>query len=300
VNNEILENRMCPVESRTTIPEQLSHPVVLRTEKLLALSTEDHIKRILPKRGVFFHVYVSREQKGRALRIFNALLLVLEEQGCKFSWPEEENSILSLMIDGETLTFGICEIFNAKPHVLTRAEEKKPHPLAPRWDYQLTGRLRLFVGKIPYASEGRKTWSDGRYQRLENFLESFVLGLRVAAATTKKNRLKREEEERRREEERKQEEEEEKVASEQERKARFIGGLMRDWQQSRSLRAFAKALREAADQLKLSDQEKNDLQHVVGWTCDYAESLDPISNLPDCVEEFVHPERKYESLEEEE
>lgn len=99
-----------------------------------------------------------------------------------------------------------------------------------------------FRGKIPYASEDRKTWSDGRYQRLENSLESFVLVLRVAAATTRKNRLKRKEEERRREEERKQEEEEEKVASEQERKARFITGLMRDWQQSRSLRASAKAI----------------------------------------------------------
>jgi hypothetical protein len=192
VKNEILENHMCPVESRTTIPEQLLHPVVLRTEKLLALSTEDHTKRILPRRGVFFHVYVSREQMGRALRIFNALLLVLEERAFKFSWPEEENSILSLIIDGETVQFGICEIFNAKRHVLTRAEEKNPY-LAPQWDYQLTGRLRLFVGKIPYASEGRKTWSDGRYQRLENCLESFVLGLRVTAATTKKNRLKREE-----------------------------------------------------------------------------------------------------------
>jgi hypothetical protein len=299
MNNELLENHICPMESRITIPEQLSHPVVLRTEKLLALSTEDRTKRILPKRGVFFHVYVSREQMGRALRIFNALSLVLEEQGCKFSWPEEENSILSLIVDDETLKFGICEIFNAQPHILTHSEEKNPY-FAPRWDYQLTGRLRLFVGKIPYASEGRKTWSDGRYQRLGNCLESFVLGLRVAAATTRKNRLKREEEERRREEERKQEEEEQKVTSEQERKARYIAGLMRDWQQSRSLRAFAKALGEAADQLKLSDQEKNDLQQVVSWTYDYAESLDPISNLPDCVEEFVHPERKYESLEEEE
>jgi hypothetical protein len=225
-------------------------------------------------------------------------MLVMEQRGCEFSWPEEESSTLSVIVDGETLKFGICEIFNAKPHVLTRAEEKKSHYLAPRWDYQLTGRLRHFSwGKIPYASEGRKTWSDGRYQRLEHSLESLVLGLRVATATTKKNRLKREEEGRR-EEERKQKEEDEKVAIEQERKARFIGGLMLDWQQSRSLRAFAKAMGEAADRLKLSDQEKNDLQQVVDWTCDYAKSLDPISNLPDSVEEFVHPERQYDWLEE--
>ena len=33
---------------------------------------------------------------------------------------------LSLMIDGEALQFGICEIFHAKPHVLTAAEKKTP------------------------------------------------------------------------------------------------------------------------------------------------------------------------------
>jgi hypothetical protein len=75
---------------------------------------------------------------------------------------------------------------------------------------------------------------------------------------------------------------------------------MRDWKESRCLRAFAKAIGDAVARLELSDQEKNDIQQVVDWTCDRAESLDPISNLPDCVEEFVHPERKYESLEEEE
>src|SRR5437016_2313052 len=79
-----------------------------------------------------------------------------------------------------------------------------------------------FRGQDTLCRKGRKTWSDGRYQRLENFLESFVLGLRVAAATAKKNRLEREGEERPREKERKREEKEEKVASEQERKADFI------------------------------------------------------------------------------
>ena len=284
---------------RITIPEQLSHPVALRTEKLLASSTEDHTNRILPRKHTFFHLYVSREQMTRALRIWNALLLVLEERGCKFEWPEEENSNLSLIIDGERLTFGICEIFNAKPHVLTRAEEKNAY-FAQRWDYQLTGRLRLFIGQIPYASEGRRSWSDTKYQRLENCFESFLLGLRFSAAAIKENRLKREEEDRHREERRKQEEEEEKLAREQDRRAEFITELMRDWQESRSLRTFAKAIADAAGRLSLSDQQQNDIQKLVDWTCNYAETLDPISNLPDLVEEFVYPEKKYDWLDEEE
>ena len=275
---------------RITIPEQLSHPVALRTEKLLASGKEDRTNRILPKKGVCLHVLVSRDQMSRALRILNALLLLVEERGCTLSWPGEEDSTLSLMIDGEALQFGICEIFHAKPHVLTAAEKKYPYT-APRWDYQLTGRLRLFVGKLPYASKGRSSWSDARHQRLENCLESFVVSSKIAAAATKKERLEREEEKRRWEEEQKREEEERMLAIEQNRRAEVITELMRDWNQSRSLRTFAKAIAKAAQRLELSDQEKNDIQQVVDWTCDYAGILDPISNLPDSVEGFVETRR---------
>ena len=45
-------------------------------------------------------------------------------------WPEEKDSTLSLIIDGETLKFGICEIVNGRRDVLTHAEEKNQssHP----------------------------------------------------------------------------------------------------------------------------------------------------------------------------
>ena len=72
-----------------------------------------------------------------------------------------------------------------------------------------------------------------------------MVGLRIAAAAIKKERLERKEEERRREEEQKREEEE-KLAREQNRRADFITGLMGDWNQSRSLRTFAKAIAEDA------------------------------------------------------
>jgi hypothetical protein len=284
-----------------SIPEQLSHPhpMALRTETLLESSNEDRTNRAAPKRGVSFHIYVSRAQLSRALRIWNALLRALEECGGTFSWPEEGDSSLSLIIEGETLKFGICEIFNAKRHVLTRAEEKNPC-LAPQWDYHLTGRLRLFIGKMPYASEGRKSWSDARHKRLENCLESFVLGLKVAAAATKKKRLENEERERLWELERKQEEERKEIAREDDRGAGFVTQMMRDWNESRCLRAFAKAVADAAQRLELSDQEKADIQQVVDWTYKYAKITDSTSNLPKSAEEFVNPESAYDCLDEEE
>jgi hypothetical protein len=50
---------------------------------------------------------------------------------------------------------------------------------------------------------------------------------------------------------------------------------------------------ESVSQLELSEEEKRDIQQVVDWTNQYAESLDPLSDLPDSIDEFVHPERKY-------
>ena len=296
VVREQLKRKSVPVTPgpipRITIPEQLSHPLVLTTEKLLVAGKEDWTKRIRPHEGSCLDICVSRDQMSRALRILNALFLALEERGCTLSWPEEQASGPSLLIDGELVKFGICEICEAQRHVLTAAEKRNPHT-APQWDYRLTGRLELFVGKMPYASKGRSSWSDTRLQPLETCLEPFVLRLSVAAATIKKNRLEMEELERYWEEERKKEEEERSRAIEENRKADLIAELMRDWNQSRSLRAFAKVIAEAAQGLELSDQEKNGIQQVVDWTRDYAEILDPITGLPESIEEFAHPGKIY-------
>ena len=272
--------------------------MVLRTEKLLASGKEDRTKRMLPKEGVCLHVLVSRDQMSRALRILNALFLLVEERGCTLSWPEEEDSTLSLMIDGEALQFGICEIFHAKPHVLTAAEKKYPYT-APRWDYQLTGQTSAFHGQATLCLErpeqlvGRTTSAIGELPRI------FCGVIKNRGCRDQEGALGEEEEKRRWEEEQKREEEERMLAIEQNRRADVITELMRDWNQSRSLRTFAKAIAEAAQRLELSDQEKNDIQQVVDWTCEYADILDPISNLPDSVEGFVRPKKEYDSLDEE-
>jgi hypothetical protein len=64
---------MMPPDSRNPeilIPEQLSHPMALRTETLLESSNEDRTNRVALKSGVSFHIYVSRAQMSRALRIW--------------------------------------------------------------------------------------------------------------------------------------------------------------------------------------------------------------------------------------
>jgi len=75
---------------KLAIPEELSHALVVRTEKLLAHGKENEKKLIVPKKGASSQLLVSREQLPRALRIMNALFLALEERGQSVSWPKEK------------------------------------------------------------------------------------------------------------------------------------------------------------------------------------------------------------------
>lgn len=92
------------------IPPELSHALVVRTEKLLAQGKETEKKLIAPKNGALPHLLVSREQMPRALRIINALFLALEERGQSVLWSKEEEATLTLVVDGETVRFCVLEI----------------------------------------------------------------------------------------------------------------------------------------------------------------------------------------------
>jgi hypothetical protein len=38
---------------------------------------------------------------------------------------------------------------------------------------------------------------------------------------------------------------------------------------------------------------RSDIQQVVDWTNEHAETLDPLSELPDSIDQLFHPEHKY-------
>lgn len=53
---------------------------------------------------------------------------------------------------------------------------------------------------------------------------------------------------------------------------------------------------ECAGQIELSGEKKLEVQQVLDWISEYAESLDPLSDLPDSIDGFVHPEKRYRWL----
>jgi hypothetical protein len=66
-----------------------------------------------------------------------------------------------------------------------------------------------------------------------------------------------------------------------------------NWEAAARLREFVKAIETQTAQSNFPDAKKTDIQYVVHWTEEYAESLDPLSDLPEAIEEFVRSESKY-------
>lgn len=282
---------------KIAIAPDISHPLVLKSEKLLDRGKLNQRGLVISKNGALAHILVSREQLPRALKVLNALLLALEERNQPASWPKQENALLSVSIDGEAVRFSLSELTDDAPHVLSPTEVNHPWS-APKSDYTLTGRLQLQIANLPpFMGPIRRTWADGKQQRVEDCIGDFMVGLTVAAAAIKKNRQETEERHRRREEERKRQEEERRIAEEQKRKAELVAELIGNWEEAVRLRKFMKAIEEETGRLDFSEEAKNDIQQVVEWIRQYAETLDPLSDLLEAIAEFVRPESKYWWLE---
>ena len=280
------------VPPQVIVTPEISHSLALRSQRLLERGKTNQRGLLTSKNGALAHIFVSGEQVPRALKILNALLLALEERGRSASWPKEEGA-LAVSIDGEAVRFSLSEVTDSLAHVLTPAEAKHPWS-APKHDYKLTGRLQLQISNLPaFMGPIRRTWADGKQQRIEDCIGDFIIGLSVAAAAIKKHKQEMEEREQRWAEERKREEDERRKAEEHKRKAEFVTELIGDWEEAARLRQFIKAIEERTSQSDFSDDEKGDIQQVADWTREYADSLDPLSDLPEAIDEFVRPESTY-------
>ena len=272
------------------IPDVLSHPLILKIEELLASAKEDDRKLIGPNPGKPPYILVSRQQLPRALRILNALFQALENEGHTVSWLPDESAALTVNVEGESVAFSLLELTMRVPHVLTRTEKHDPH-WARRWDYELTGRLCLSIDNLPNASKSKRaSWTDTKVQTLENCLGDFLFRIRDASGAIKRNRFYREELDRHYEKVLKRLEVWQRLAKERKRKARVIGGFIERWEEAQRVRRFIKAVTERIVQFELSDEKRRDVQQLLDWSTEYAASLDPLSDLPGLIDEFVPTE----------
>jgi hypothetical protein len=284
-----------PVQIQLSDTEPISHPLAIRTQKLLSHATKNERGLLIPKNGNVSHISVSDAALPRSLRILSGVLRVLEEQSFTIKWGTDGESKLCILAFDEELGLTISEKIDAVPHTLTEQElarQKRGQWIyPPKWDYRSTGNLRLSIEGAPQGI--RHSWGDGAEQRVESCIGKFMASLPIVAEARKRQR----EEQRRREQEweerRRREQEEQARREERERRAEVLTKLAQEWSDAQRIRDFAVAFAKASSQFCRTEAGKREAEMFFIAAMEYADSVDPLNCIPNVITEFRHAKRKH-------
>ncbi|RUW85305.1 hypothetical protein [Mesorhizobium sp. M1E.F.Ca.ET.063.01.1.1] len=137
----------------------------------------------------------------RGLQVLSRFLVLAETQGFR---PQVADNGLDLVVDGESVAFGLEERPGKGPHAPTAVELKRRdenHRLGnsstpwQKHDNAPSGRLAIFIRANSYSGL-RRTYSDRKARALEDILPTVLAGFAEHAALIKEQRRADEERER--------------------------------------------------------------------------------------------------------
>jgi hypothetical protein len=224
-------------------------------------------------------IHVGPDSIDRAILIMDTLVKAMETRGFDISVAKEPPFSTSVSVMEEVIKFALNEDLNRTERKLTAAQTKEkeryPWMYSREYDYSPNGILSLRI-KNDNTLNTRKTWSDGRRQRLEECLNSFVGGLIKTAIAIKHLRAERERRERERQEERRQWEESERIRREEEEKLKDLDEEVESWHRSQKIRSYIEAVNKWAIQKYGEIKPDSELQRWLTWATRQADRLDPL------------------------
>jgi hypothetical protein len=276
---EKLNDNQVHVLDRLTSPHLLIRQAgdILRSSKLYFA---DH-DLLNPGGETCLDIRVSKASLGRALRIMNALIIALEKRGFKVSVTAKEpyaqytSYITQATVLGESLEFSLREKLSQISHQPTK-DELGRFSIYPKYDYIPSGRLSLTLAE--YVGDNiRRTWADGKRQRLEDCINEVIIGLIEAAVAKREWELQREEKRRERREEEFRREEEARRKREEEERVQSLINQAENWNKSRLIREYIEAVREAAVRKNGGMEPNSRLSEWFTWARRQADELDPLA-----------------------
>jgi hypothetical protein len=265
------------------VPERLTspHPLVRKTSDALAKAKPDKYGILNNWRVKHLNVRVSAGLLSRALRIMDCLIKFFEKQGFEVSiGNQNESTGTCVIIFEEKIKFYIQEKSLRKDHVPTEKEKedlKRWHYASfEKYDYKPSGKLTLQIDSWSAAGI-RKRWSDGKIQRVENFLSNFAVNVVKIAELEQSARIEREERWRKQEEERRQQVEMERLRQIEEERLRNLENQAALWFKSNQLRDYIRAVEIAALERGISIEDKP-VKRWLKWAKNHTNRLDPLSN----------------------
>jgi hypothetical protein len=264
------------------------HPLVEKTQKSLINAKTDNSGLLAGRDHGCLDIKVGKDSLDRVFRIMDALLKALDRRGYPVSVDEEKRTTKATVL-GETVAFSLEEIMGRSERQLTPAQEKDKarnpwrYP-RPEYVYRPSGKMSFKITS-PSWDIGRRTWSDGKKQRVENVLNSFVIGLIKAAEVERERRLWNERREREREEEERRRRERQRHKEAEERK---LWGLFTDsicWHRSQQIRAYVQAVEDAVEKSAGEITPDSTVEKWITWARKQADRLDPLAAFSFCTKE---------------
>lgn len=205
-----------PDEQAIEIPVQSPHKSIEVIARKLRKQKAEFVSAGQLRSDNVHSISVSEAQTERLIAILDRIIRLGEARGLLFEFPSEGAKV---HYEGRTISIGAGELHRTVPHELTDKERKAlekwqasrekrsarrsgwddmfSRPRFPEQDQVYSGRLFFKIDS--YEPSLRKSWQDGKIQRLDNLcsaiidtLEAHFLANRVRAEQAEKERRERE------------------------------------------------------------------------------------------------------------
>jgi hypothetical protein len=272
-------------ENRIVVPETLEmpHPLVAATERAFRKPKRRNPGNQPMTERRALAISVSEASLPRALRIMDALVKALDVRGMPLRIEPDGKRRTCLTLQGQVLAIRLVESTSRTERDPTEKErqeiKKYGHTYLPdRYSYQHTGALKLGIIR-DYSDELQKVVADGKHQRVEQFLNEFVVKIEAEAVRRKRHeehlerqrRLWEEEARRRREFEEKQRKEMERLKALEEE--------AHNWKRAEDIRAYVAAVEANAAREAGRIELDSELGQWIAWARHNADWLDPILDV---------------------
>ncbi|MDY0095689.1 MAG: hypothetical protein RBT80_23585 [Candidatus Vecturithrix sp.] len=279
---DVIAAEMMP-ENKITVPLSLDspHDLIVITQRSLIGAKVDTRGLKQPRARGCLDINVGPDNIDRAMLIMDTLVKALETRGFDVTVNNEAPFSTTVSVMDEVIKFAFNEELNRTKKKLSAAQmkEKEKHPWMysrQEYDYSPNGLLSLKIKNDDYLNT-RKTWTDGRRQRLEDCLNSFVSGLIKAAIAIKHLREERERRQREWQEESRRREEAERIRREEEEKLKGLDREIASWQRSQQIRLYIEAVKKWGIQKYGEIKPDSKLQHWLTWATKQADRFDPLA-----------------------
>jgi len=269
-NRVVVANRIDP-----------ANPLVVRTMKALMTAKADAQGLVSVAGSDLITVSVGPASVNRAVSILEALINAAQSRGYEFKGEKR----CRIDVSGEQVGFSLTERSVRKSHVLMpdeverlrKFEEQRERavrlgrwdamhsldrPKFPEWDYAPTGALALQLDEL-YHSGLRRTWADGKTQRLEDLLNDFLSGVVAYAAASKARHEEQERREREWREEERRRLRAQRWRERENRRVEFTEEFVEAWEEADRIEQFTAVVERKLQEEGLAND--GELRPMVDW-----------------------------------